>query len=242
MQFKPEKYDHIRGTAIAFAVLISWLAGLIFLFTRSLPEELIWIIPGILVMTFLYTGLFITAHDSMHGTIAPGYTRINKWLGTIAVRLYAFFSYKNLLKSHRLHHKYPASAEDPDFYGEASGFWRWYFRFLLNYISWQQLLGMAVIFNLLQHLAGVPILNLILFWVVPALLSTVQLFYFGTYLPHKMRPQGYPDQHRCVTNDYPLWLSFISCYHFGYHWEHHEYPWMAWWRLPRARKSVKAHG
>ena len=28
----------------------------------------------------------------------------------------------------------------------------------------------------------------------------------------------------------PVWLSFLTCYHFGYHLEHHRYPWVLWWR------------
>jgi beta-carotene ketolase (CrtW type) len=81
-------------------------------------------------------------------------------------------------------------------------------------------------------------LNLIYFWVVPALLSTVQLFYFGTYLPHRELTEPYKDQHRARSNNYSNIFSLLTCYHFGYHWEHHEYPHIAWWRLPLMRKQA----
>jgi beta-carotene/zeaxanthin 4-ketolase len=29
----------------------------------------------------------------------------------------------------------------------------------------------------------------------------------------------------------------ISCYHFGYHEEHHELPHLGWWQLPAARRQ-----
>jgi beta-carotene ketolase (CrtW type) len=49
----------------------------------------------------------------------------------------------------------------------------------------------------------------------------------GTYRPHRL-PTGkngdtdYPDAHRARSNDMPTWLSLITCFHFGYHHEHHE--------------------
>jgi len=29
-------------------------------------------------------------------------------------------------------------------------------------------------------------------------------------------------------------LAFFSCYFFGYHYEHHDAPWLPWWKLWRA--------
>jgi beta-carotene ketolase (CrtW type) len=66
-------------------------------------------------------------------------------------------------------------------------------------------------------------------------LSSFQLFTFGTWLPHRNLKIPFADWHRARSNDYPAWLSFLTCYHFGYHWEHHEWPFVPWWKLPRAR-------
>jgi hypothetical protein len=41
--------------------------------------------------------------------------------------------------------------------------------------------------------------------------------------------------HNARSSSMPIWLSLLTCYHFGYHWEHHEYPYVPWcacgWRL-----------
>ncbi len=192
-----------------------------------------------LIQSLLYTGLFITAHDAMHGQVLPKNRKINDFIGTIAVRLYAFFSYKNLLSKHWEHHKHPATQDDPDFHdGRHRGFFRWYLHFMANYLSWQQIIGMAIMFNVMRYLLHISTMNLILFWIIPAFVSTFQLFYFGTFLPHRELDEGYKDHHRARSNNYSVFWSFLSCYHFGYHWEHHEYPYIPWWQLPAIRKKT----
>ena len=225
-----------RGLFIAITIIGLWGVSLFLLLTLDVAA----LIPiGVLCQTFLYTGLFITAHDAMHGSVCPAHPRINNSVGTIAVRLYALFSYRKLLEKHWAHHRTPASDTDPDFHdGEHSGFWAWYLRFMREYLSGWQILGMAIVFQIMEYVLRVPTINLILFWVTPALLSTLQLFYFGTYLPHRLPTGGYYDNpHRAQSNAYATFWSFITCYHFGYHWEHHEYPSVPWWELPTLRKT-----
>ncbi len=53
-----------------------------------------------------------------------------------------------------------------------------------------------------------------------------------------MGQYGYIYPHCSQTIVLPSFWSFIACYHFGYHEEHHEYPHVAWWQLP----SVYKHG
>jgi beta-carotene ketolase (CrtW type) len=229
-----------KGVVIALLVIVGWLGNLVILLRADIPSTAPeFLLPAILLQTFLTTGLFITAHDAMHGTVAPHAPQLNNTIGSIAVVLYALFDYRKLRKKHWEHHKFPASDSDPDFHdGAHPAPVRWYLHFMREYLSWQQLLGMALVFNILHHLAGVPLVSLLLLWVLPALLSTVQLFYFGTYLPHREPAGGYSDPHRAESNAYPIWLSFISCYHFGYHYEHHEYPSVPWWQLPSVRREV----
>jgi len=232
--------ENIKGLTAAFFIIILWLGSLLFLLNINLAN-IPWFLTLVSIawLSFLYTGLFITAHDAMHGTIFPANRKINDIIGQISVRLYAFFSYKNLITKHWEHHRYPASEKDPDFHdGNHPGFFRWYLHFMSNYISWQQLLGMSIIFNLLHYLFQFSIQNLIYFWVAPALLSTTQLFYFGTYLPHRQLREPYKDHHRARSNNFSIFFSLLSCYHFGYHWEHHEYPHIAWWKLPSVRKMT----
>jgi beta-carotene/zeaxanthin 4-ketolase len=230
------RFWNLKGIAAAALIIGTWAILLVFLLSLSSPFG--WWTPlAVAAQTFLYTGLFITAHDAMHGTISPASPRINRALGALAVALYALFSFKKLQRAHRAHHRHPASADDPDFHdGHNDRFHRWYLRFMGHYLSPVQILGMAAIFNILLYLVGVNLANLILFWVVPALLSTIQLFYFGTVLPHRQPRQGYGDEHRAQSNDFGPLLSFLTCYHFGYHWEHHERPDLPWWALPRFRR------
>lgn len=232
-------YPTLGGLVAAGTVIISWMASLVFLVTREVQEFALWIPPAMLVMTFLYTGLFITAHDGMHGTVAPRFPRLNRFIGAFCVGAYALFSFSKLKRSHWDHHDHPASEKDPDYHdGEHDGLIRWYLHFLFGYITIWQILGMALIFNGLQYLVGINAINMVLFWIVPSLLSTLQLFYFGTVLPHRDSDLEFKDQHRARSNDFSPWLSFLTCYHFGYHWEHHDRPDLPWWRLPAYRRKV----
>ena len=226
-----------RGLLTAAAVMLSWFAALVYALSAA-PVEASWVMPPlVLLLTFLYTGLFITAHDAMHGTVAPGRDGINSAVGSMATAMYALFSFRVLQRAHHEHHAHPASAQDPDYHdGAHRGLFRWYLHFFFTYVTWKQLLGMALLYNALKYLAGIGDVSLLLYWVLPAILSTLQLFYFGTYLPHRESEEPYREPHRARSNAYGVLLSFITCYHFGYHEEHHMYPGVPWWRLPAVRK------
>lgn len=193
-----------KGLFIAVTIIGLWGLSLALLFTLDVVLINTVLIPiGILYQTFLYTGLFITAHDAMHGSVCPTYPRVNNIIGAIAVGLYALFSYRKLLEKHSEHHQTPASDMDPDFHdGQHTGFLAWYFHFMREYLSWQQIIGMAIVFQIMEYVLGILSFKLILFWVAPALLSTLQLFYFGTYLPHRLPKDGYDNSHCAQSNAY----------------------------------------
>lgn len=228
-----------RGVIAAVTIIGLWLVSLTaLLMWRPFPS---WpaVAMAVAWQTFLSTGLFITAHDAMHGTVAPHDRRLNGTLGSVAVTLYAAFSFNRLLREHRRHHQAPGTASDPDFHAARSDNpLLWYVRFVRNYVTWWQILVMAAVFNILAHGLGVAEANLLWFWVLPSLLSTVQLFFFGTYLPHRGRSGGHRDRHNAASNEWPAWLSFVTCYHFGYHWEHHMSPHVPWWKLPSERRRL----
>ena len=224
----------------ALALLGAW--GVLLASTLSWPfegQQWAWALVLVPLQTFLYTGIFITAHDAMHGIVYPPKQRVNDALGALAVLVYALFSYEAMRREHHGHHRHAGTQGDPDWHGGLRpGFMAWYVRFLRHYMTWRQLVGMALVFNALAHLGEIPQLRLVVFWVLPSILSTFQLFYFGTYLPH--RGDGFDDEHRARSNAYPEWLSMLTCYHFGYHWEHHAYPHCPWWRLPALRRALRA--
>ena len=137
------------------------------------------------VLCWLYVGLFIVAHDAMHGSLAPGYPRLNRGIGRLCVGLYACFSFEALRAKHLLHHRHAGTAGDPDFATPAPvPLPTWYLNFFLEYFSWWQLGAMGALFFTLWLLLGAALGNVVLFWALPSLASSLQLFYFGTFLPH----------------------------------------------------------
>jgi beta-carotene ketolase (CrtW type) len=132
-----------------------------------------------------------------------------------------------------VHHRIPARDGDPDW--RDAPFARWFLGFFWGYVSWKVIAANALTFVGLA-LLGAPIVELLLVWVAPALLSALQLFTFGTYLPHRAGP-GHIDDHRARSTSAAPALSFVQCFHFGYHWEHHEEPWAPWWMLPSRRDA-----
>ena len=62
-----------RGLVLASLLLLSWLISLVSLLTLNVSAWPWWLIlAAVLVRTALHTGLFITAHDAMHGVLLPG--------------------------------------------------------------------------------------------------------------------------------------------------------------------------
>jgi beta-carotene ketolase (CrtW type) len=188
------------------------------------------------VLTWLSVGLFIIAHDAMHGSLAPLSPSWGRRIGTVALWCYANFSFAKQLPQHHAHHHAPGSGTDPDFHpNHPRSFWRWYVRFMVTYFRGREILWMNVrVF--LYILAGAPVANILLFFALPGLLSSLQLFYFGTFLPHRHDGRAFADGHHARSNDYPPLLSLLSCFHFGYHYEHHLSPGTPWWRLPAIRR------
>lgn len=234
----------LRGLIIAGCIMATWATSLVTLLNMPpAQQQPFWKLLAVLWQAFLYSGLFITAHDAMHGGVAPDNPRVNRFVGTLVLLLYGLFSYDQLFKTHWQHHHHPASDRDPDFHdGKHKNPFVWYFRFLQRYWSWRRLFALIVSFHAMHLLLHVPEANLLAFWIVPSLLSSVQLFYFGTYLPHCEPAGGYADVFRAQSTYRPLLWSFLTCYHFGYHHEHHEYPHVAWWQLPAIVRGSKQVG
>jgi beta-carotene/zeaxanthin 4-ketolase len=230
------KYLHARlGLISAVLLMLLWIASLGFCLTSSLsPYSLILIA----VRTFLQTGLFITAHDAMHRSVVPQDQRLNDWIGSIASWLYAFLPYQLLKNKHHLHHSYPASELDPDYYIDGKvNVGLWYLHFLSSYFTAKALTILASIIAVAFFFVPAMTLPMLLFWLLPLIYSSMQLFYFGTYLPHRLPVEGYADKHRATSSRLPFFWSLITCYHFGYHLEHHTNPQVPWFALPELRDS-----
>ena len=223
------------GPLYAILMGIVWLTAHLYgLFGHNLSAP-IWQTVGLIaLLCWLYTGLFIVAHDTMHGSFTPNHPRTNAFVGTLILFIYAGFSWSKMRDAHQAHHAHPGTEHDPDFNAaNPSAFWPWYIKFFRTYFGMRQVITLFG-FTILYLLLGAPYLNTIIMWALPAILSSVQLFYFGTYLTHR-HDEPFADEHKARTNDYPRWLSLLTCFHFGYHHEHHLYPLDPWWRLPKRK-------
>ena len=229
------------GLLLAAAVSGAWLAihlGGIFVWQWR-PGLIPFAVMLVLVQAWLSTGLFIIAHDCMHGSLAPGRPRLNRVIGTLCLGMYAALSYRALLPKHLAHHAAPGTADDPDFHPDSPRrLAPWFVRFFRGYYTHGQILRITAV-AIVYMLLGASLLNIVIFWAVPAVLALVQLFVFGTYLPHRHADTPFDDEHRARSNKLPLLGSLITCFHFGgYHHEHHLSPGTSWWRLPTVRKQA----
>lgn len=229
-----ENYKN-SGVVIALLVITLWLVHLLYgLMWVDISPSNPWMYLHILVQAHLFTGLFITGHDGMHGTIKPYHATANKAIGTLASFLYAGLSFGKLKQNHQKHHNHPGTPEDPDYCEHSQNFFVWYFTFMWRYLTLWQILVMAVLFNVM--LIWFSETRLILLWIVPAFLSTFQMFYFGVYAPHKQPhlDQMMPYRSRTMARNH-IW-AFLSCWFFGYHYEHHKSPRTPWWKLYAVKK------
>lgn len=186
----------------------------------------------ILLQGYLYTGLFITGHDAMHRIICKNKI-LNNFIGWLSAWLFAGLSYKRLIKNHIDHHRYPGSNKDPDF-SQSQNFFIWYGTFMWRYATILQIVYMAVMFNILK--IWFAEFNIILFWIIPAFLGSLQLFFFGTYLPHKRPHKKNMEPHKARTLSKNHIWAMLSCYFFGYHFEHHDSPSIPWWKLHKTKQ------
>ena len=233
-----------KGLVLAVSIALAWLVSLLLLLGLDLASQpLPLLVLAVGSRTFLQTGLFIIGHDAMHGVLLPMRPRLNQGLGQVALALYAFLPYQRCLRNHRQHHRAPGSPRDPDVI-EGAGPLAWYGRFMAGYLSAGQMAALLTSWAgwlcfAWEHSAN-PGLNVVLVCIVPLALSSLQLFAFGTYLPH--RGSGKPVQpgHQARSLDLPVWLSLLACYHFGYHREHHQSPELPWFALPSQRPCMQS--
>mgnify|MGYP003336596783 CR=1 FL=1 len=202
------------------------------------------LIPAIAVRTHLQTGLFIVAHDAMHGLVCRAHPVWNHRLGALCLIFYAFLPYTQSRRLHRLHHLAPGTAIDPD--GPPAhnpSFWRWYARFMAAYLSPPQMIALLVFwFSLVlvcHRITPTAVFNVLAFCTLPLLLSSWQLFLFGTFLPHRGQRAPHPNS-QPESLDLPAWLSLLACFHFGYHRAHHDNPGLSWFQLPAAHQRNAA--
>lgn len=234
----PRRRDGIVSQGLAVAIAAAWLA--LHFFTIFGPAVGDWpaieLVALLLVQTWLSTGLFIIAHDCMHGALAPGRPARNRAIGRFALMIYAGLDFDRMLPAHFAHHRHVGTVDDPDFHAPAPrALVPWFLGFFRNYYTHMQLVRITVA-ACVYLLFGANLVNIAVFWAVPAVLALMQLFVFGTYLPHRHGEHAFPDRHRARSVGPGGLISLLGCFHFGgYHHEHHANPQTPWWRLPTLR-------
>lgn len=234
----------LKGLLIALAIMGAWICNLAWFLPAHLPTLSAFVlVAAVLLQTFLNTGLFVTAHDAIHGSVYPADSNVNRWVGELCAIAYACLPYQTLAANHKLHHRDPTGTADPDFNPRHNAsFFACYVRFIQQYWGWRQFLQLTGFLVIMAWIFQLAPANLAVFWGIPSFLSSLQLFYFGTYRPHQSldrtsganrKDDGNPYS-CCTKSDVLPWLlSLLACYHFGYHQEHHDRPDTPWWGLPQ---------
>jgi beta-carotene ketolase (CrtW type) len=157
-------------------------------------------------------------------------------VGALALALYAGFRFQPLKTAHYAHHAAPGTKDDPDFHAASPRvFLAWFHGFFRTYFGWRELAVLTVLVAVFVFVFGARMPNLLVFWAAPALLSALQLFFFGTWLPHRQTDIAFADHHNARSSSFGPTLSLLTCFHFGRHHEHHLSPGTPWWRLaPRS--------
>ncbi len=250
----------VIGLGFAAAIFGGWLLVHIWaMFFLDINLHTAWLVPLVFALQcWLSVGMFIVAHDAMHGSLVPVSPRLGQGIGAVLLFLYAGFGWRRMRDAHFAHHRHTGTVNDPDFHVDnPRDFWPWYTQFLRRYFGILCFIWVHVVVLTYYFAFAVPPENIALLYGFPAIASSLQLFYFGTYRPHRHDQGGhdnndtiatdFPDHHRARTNDYGNLASLFSCFHFGYHHEHHLHPGTPWWALPArhrdyilARNSMKA--
>lgn len=229
------------GIALAALIAGGWLsvhAYAMFVFELTWTNLPFAIAMGIL-QCWLSVGVFIVCHDAMHGTLVPGKNKLSAAIATVLLFLYAGFRWRALRDAHFTHHQMSGHAGDPDFdENHPTQFLAWYGTFFKRYFGWQSLLFVHTVVAIYWLVIGIPMVQIVLLYGAPALLSSLQLFYFGTFRPHHhAAAKPFMDSHNARSNDFGSLASLATCFHFGYHLEHHRRPDVPWWALPAAKRA-----
>ncbi len=231
------------GLALALVVTGSWLSlhfYALFVFELTWASAPIAVIIAA-VLCWLSVGVFIVSHDAMHGSLAPGWPKLNGAIGATLLFLYAGFGWRKMRDAHFEHHKHVGTRGDPDFDADnPRDFARWYTTFFRRYFGWQSVAFVSTVVTTYWLVLDVPMVQLTFLYGAPAIASSLQLFYFGTFRTHRHDDAGFPDHHNARSENFGTLTSLMTCFHFGYHHEHHLAPNVPWWGLPAWRRSAKA--
>ena len=116
MNQEPDTTYHKKSITYALIIIVAWFIIHVFsVFMHSLSNPLWQTLILILLQSWLYAGIFIVAHDAMHGTLYPKNIKLNDSIGRFIVFIYAGFDWKKMRASHHAHHVHSGTIKDPDY-------------------------------------------------------------------------------------------------------------------------------
>ena len=228
MSDNPAQARRLALLNLSLAALFLALIPGAFVLVDAHPWAMAFTIP---INACAFTGLFILAHEAIHGTLLPGFPRVGHALGRLFATVYALVDYDLLRENHWKHHGFVATDRDPDFDGEGRLLLH-AARFLGRYLRWYAIPLLA----LAGHLVGQAghTAAMLGAYVVPVLLSTLVVFTVGIHLVHHpelLRTRASGDANRAVCIDLGRVGSALVILNFNVHWHHHAHPRLSWWEL-----------
>jgi beta-carotene/zeaxanthin 4-ketolase len=228
--------DTMISATLGALIYGSWLVLHIYcVWFLEAGKHPVWAVAVQAPLVWLSVGVFVLAHDCMHNSFAPLRPKVNEVVGNICLLSFMGFSYHKMLTAHKAHHRHVGTDQDPDFdLDHQSQVWGWYWSFMGKYMLDMKTFCvtsaviMAYAFLMQERAAYVYA-----YWMLPCAIASFQLFYYGTYLPHRQEEKmPFTDKLNTRSLLMPTWLSLLTSYHFGYHHHHHSRPFIPWWGLP----------
>ncbi len=88
-----DKVNKFQGIIWAVVLISLWSANLAYWIQVDFSWSDPFVYLSILIQTHLYTGLFITSHDAIHGVVYAENPRLNHAIGRFCTILFAFNDY-----------------------------------------------------------------------------------------------------------------------------------------------------
>jgi fatty acid desaturase len=221
---------------------------------ESIPLNIV----GYLVGGLALSAMSVMGHEASHNLFSRK-QKIDRWLGFL-VGTPVLFSAAGYRIMHPLHHKFVREARDPDNIENVTTnpFWlRWLYVFAFFFGVYLYLVTVPVnamiragkkdrMLVLVEWLAMIGIVALgwvflparwmVEGWLLP-LLVTGQIANIRGIAEHGMTTSGNELTDTRTVTTFPV-LSFLMC-NINYHLEHHLYPGIPWYNLPKAHTILK---
>lgn len=245
----------VLGREWALMIFYFWLV-------IRVPHPAVWIACYILLARQSY-GLFVLYHEAAHGLLFSS-KKLNNLAGEWLCGAPITFILENF-KSHFQHHKEPMAATDPDLkmiggypipraslfrklLRDACGITNFRGHLYPDYVkgratSFRPFIPMTVVSGLMWlgfWLAGHPWLFFI-FWMLPGATVAVVFVRLGVLSQHAALKAS-RDQRQTARTVLSPWSYFLAPLNLNYHQEHHLYPQIPGYNLPRLHRHLRAQG